>query len=142
MLTPDNQKEPNDIMNRKLLTLAIAGALALGSGAAVQAEGHGGHGHRGWRGEHEGTGLKHLTKALDLTADQQAKVQPIIDAAKPQIVAIHQDAMQKAKAVMDASMAQIRPILTAEQQTKLDKIQAAHAKMREAMKDLHEAKSE
>ncbi len=129
-------------MNRKLLTLAIAGALALGSGAAVQAEGHGGH--RGWHGQggHEGMGLKHLTKALDLTADQQAKVQPIIDAAKPQIVAIHQEAMQKSKAVLDASMAQIRPILTPEQQTKLDKIQAAREKMREAKKDLRDARTE
>ena len=86
-----------------------------------------------------GNPLGHLTEKLDLTADQKAKVQPIIDQAKPQIVAIHQEAMQKAKAVMDNTMAQIRPLLTPEQVTKLDAMKAAHEKMREARKEMHDA---
>ena len=121
-------------MKRNLLTLAIAGAIALGGFAAVQAgPGHGGH----WHGH--GFGLERLTEKLDLTADQQTKVQPIIDQAKPQIAAIHQEAMQKAKTVMDSTLSQIRPLLTTEQQTKLDTIQKAHQDMMNAKKELHEA---
>lgn len=61
-----------------------------------------------------------MTESLNLTADQKAKVQPILDAAKPQMQAIHRDAMQKSKAVMEDTMAKIRPLLTADQQKKLD----------------------
>src|SRR5438445_3476216 len=111
-------------MKRNLLTLAVAGAIALGGFAMVQAQpGHGGGGRHGF-------GLEHLTKQLNLTADQQTKVQPIIDQAKPQIAAIHQEAMQKMKAVMDSTTSQIRPLLTADQQKKLDDIQKArHERM-------------
>jgi Spy/CpxP family protein refolding chaperone len=64
-----------------------------------------------------------MTKELNLTADQQTKVQPIIDQAKPQIAAVRQEAMQKIKAIMDSTTSQIRPLLTADQQKKLDDIQ-------------------
>jgi Spy/CpxP family protein refolding chaperone len=124
-------------MKRNLLTLAVAGAIALGGFAVVQAgPGHGGRGHG------HGFGLERLTEKLDLTADQQAKAQPIIDAAKPQIAAIHQEAMAKSKAVMDNATSQIRPLLTAEQQKKLDTIQKAHQDMMNARKELHEATQE
>ena len=113
-------------MKRNLLALAVAGAIALGGFAMVQAQpGHGGGGRHGF-------GLEHLTKQLNLTADQQTKVQPIIDQAKPQIAAIHQEAMQKMKAVMDSTTSQIRPLLTADQQKKLDDIQKAHQDMMNA----------
>jgi Spy/CpxP family protein refolding chaperone len=121
-------------MKRNVLTLVAAGAIALGGFAVVQAgPGHGGR----WHGH--GSGLERLTEKLDLTADQQAKAQPIIDAAKPQIAAIHQEAMEKSKAVTDSALAQIRPLLTAEQQKKLDEIQKAHQDMMKAKKELHNA---
>ena len=124
-------------MKRKIITLTAACSLALGvfiAQAHDPAEGgHGKGGHR-W-----GNPLGHLTEKLDLTADQKAKVQPIIDQAKPQLQTIHQDAMQKAKAVMDNTMAQIRPLLTPEQLTKLDAMKAAYEKMREARKQMHDA---
>ena len=126
-------------MKRNLLTLAAAGAIALGGFAMVQAQpGHGGGGR--WQG-HE-FGLEGLTKGLNLTADQQTKVQPIIDQAKPQIAAIHQEAMQKMKAVMDSTTSQIRPLLTADQQKKLDDIQKAHQDVMNAHKELHDAMRE
>jgi len=84
-------------------------------------------------------GLQHLTEQLNLTSDQQTKVQPILDAAKPQIVAIHQEAMQKMKGVMDGTLSQIRPLLTADQQKKLDAVQKAHQDMMNAHKELHDA---
>ncbi len=126
-------------MKRNLLTLAVAGAIALGGFAMVEAQpGHGGGGQ--WHGH--GFGLQGLVGKLNLTPDQQTKVQPIIDQAKPQIAAIHQEAMQKMKAVMDSTTSQIRPLLTADQQKKLDDIQKAHQDMMNAHKELHDAVQE
>jgi Spy/CpxP family protein refolding chaperone len=123
-------------MKRNLLALAAAGAIALGGFVVVQAQpGPGGPGH--WR-DHM-FGLRGITEKLDLTADQQTKVQPILDAAKPQITAIHQEAMQKMHAVMNNTLSQIRPILNADQQKKLDAIEKAHQDMQNARKQLHDA---
>ena len=132
-------------MKRKLIAWSVAGALALGTGAALQAhpgaEGHG-PGVRKMRMMHGGFALKHVAKELDLTPQQEAQVKPVIDAATPQIRAIHEEAMQKSQAVMEGAIAQIRPVLSAEQQAKLDKLRAAHEKMREAMREMHEAKAD
>ncbi|HEY2045143.1 MAG TPA: Spy/CpxP family protein refolding chaperone [Candidatus Udaeobacter sp.] len=121
-------------MKRNLLAIVAAGAIALGGFVLVQAQpgpGGAGHGHA--------FGLSGITNKLDLTADQQAKVQPILDQAKPQIAAIHQEAMQKMHTVMNSTLSQIRPILTADQQKKLDAIQKAHQDMQNARKQLHDA---
>ena len=123
-------------MKRNVLTLVAASAIALGGFVVVQAQpgpGGGGrcHGH--------GFGLQRITEKLNLTSDQQTKVQPIIDGAKPQIAAIHQEAMQKMKTVMDSTVSQIRPLLTPDQQKKLDAIQKAHQDMMNAHKELQDA---
>ena len=123
-------------MKRNVLTVVAAGAIALGGFIVVQAQpspGAGGHGHG------HGFGLQRITEKLDLTSDQQTKVQPIIEGAKPQIAAIHQDAMQKTKAVMDSTLSQIRPLLTPDQQKKLDDIQKAHQDMMNTHKELRDA---
>jgi Spy/CpxP family protein refolding chaperone len=122
-------------MKRNVLTLVAAGAIALGGFMVVQAQpgpGAGGHGYG------HGFGLQRITEKLDLTSDQQTKVQPIIDGAKPQIAAIHQEAMQKTKAVMDSTLSQIRPLLTPDQQKKLDDIQKAHQDVMNAHKQLRD----
>jgi Spy/CpxP family protein refolding chaperone len=124
-------------MKRNVLAVVAAGAIALGGFVIVQAQpgpGGGGHGHA--------FGLQHLTDKLNLTSDQQTRVQPILDAAKPQIRAIHQEAMQKAKTVMDSTLSQIRPLLNPDQQKKLDAIQKAHQDMMNAHKELHDAMQE
>jgi len=124
-------------MKRNVLAVVTAGAIALGGFVIVQAQpgpGGGGHGHA--------FGLQHLTDKLNLTSDQQTKVQPILDAAKPQIRAIHQEAMQKAKTVMDSTLSQIRPLLNPDQQKKLDAIQKAHQDMMNAHKELNDAMQE
>jgi Spy/CpxP family protein refolding chaperone len=123
-------------MKRNLLAIAAAGAIALGGFVLVQAQpGPGGAGH--WHGH--AFGLRGITDKLDLTAEQQAKVQPILDQAKPQIAAIHQEAMQKMHTVMNNTFTQIRPILNADQQSKLDAIEKAHQDMLNAKKQLHDA---
>ncbi len=128
-------------MKRTLLALTLGSALALGTLGAFAHEPGGRGGHGGMRGMH-GNPLEHLTKDLDLTPDQQAKVSPIVDQAKPQMEAIHREAMEKARAVMDAAEAQIRPLLTPQQQTKLDAMKKAHADMKSAMKEMHEARQQ
>ena len=129
------QKQMKPTMKRNLLAIAAAGAIALGGFVVVQAQA--GHGGRHWHGH--AFGLKGITEKLDLTADQQTKVRPILDAAKPQIAAIHQEAMQKMHTVMNSTLSEIRPILTADQQKKLDAIEKAHQDMLNAKKQLHDA---
>src|SRR5436309_7869990 len=108
-------------MKRNFFTLAAALLIVVGGFALVQAQNP-----RGRGGGAKGHGLEQLTEGLNLTPDQQAKVQPIIDQAKPQIAAIHREAMQKMKAVMDRTVSQIRPMLTPDQQKKLDDNEKAH----------------
>ena len=122
-------------MKRNVLAIVAAGAIALGGIIISQAQADPGfgcpHGHA--------FGLRGITDKLDLTAEQQSKVQPILDQAKPQIAAIHQEAMQKTQAIIDSTLSQLRPVLTADQQKKLDAIQKAHQDMINAVKGLHNA---
>jgi len=124
-------------MKRNLLTITAIGAIALAGYAFAEPQGGPGGRHGGWHGQ--GLAMGHLTKSLNLTADQQAKVQPLIDQARPQIIAIHKDAMEKTHAIMEKTMSQIRPILTPDQQKKFDAMQKARQDMRNAMKEMHDA---
>jgi Spy/CpxP family protein refolding chaperone len=89
--------------------------------------------------DHMGNPLEHLSESLNLTAEQKVKVQPIVDQAKPQIAAIHQEAMEKMRAIMESTGAQIRPLLTPEQQQKFDAMKKAHEDMHKAMQEMHDA---
>ena len=125
-------------MKRNVLAVVAAGVIALGGFIMAQAQAGSGvgcaHGHA--------FGLHELTDSLNLTPEQQTKVQPILDQTKPQIAAIHQEAMQKMRTVMDSTLSQVRPLLTADQQKKLDAIQKAHQDMMNAHKELHDAMQE
>ena len=110
-------------MKLKLITLTTLGALSLGSSAFAQEPTAGAQDHqRGHGGSHRNS-LQRVTEQLNLTPEQKAKVQPIVDQATPQIDNIRREAMQKTKAVMDNAMSQIRPLLTPEQQKTLDDTQ-------------------
>ena len=117
--------------------------LALAAIVYLQAEEPAGHGpkHKHGPGHHMmGNPLEHLSKDLNLTDDQKAKVQPIIDQTRPQMAAIHKEAMEKTHALLENATAQIRPLLTPEQQVKFDAMKKAHEDMRKAMEAMHEAK--
>jgi Spy/CpxP family protein refolding chaperone len=86
-----------------------------------------------------GNALEHMTKTLDLTADQQAKIGPILEQAKPQIVAIRQEARQKIQTIRDSIRSQIRPLLTPPQQQNFDAIRKAREDMRKARQEMREA---
>jgi Spy/CpxP family protein refolding chaperone len=129
-------------MKRNLLTLMAAGAILSSGFALAQGDDKGDCAgvRAGWHGHGpHGNPLDRISETLNLTPEQKAKVQPIVDQAKPQMIAIHQDAMQKAKAVMDNTVSQVRPLLTADQQKKLDAVQKAHQDLHNAMRELHDA---
>ena len=131
-------------MTRKLISLTAAAALSLAGLVYLQAKEPGEHGpkHDGPGGPHHmmmENPLEHLSKDLNLTDDQKAKVQPIIDQTKPQLAAIHKEAMEKMHALMENAGAQIRPLLTPEQQTKFDAMKKAHEDMRKAHEEMEAA---
>jgi Spy/CpxP family protein refolding chaperone len=132
-------------MTRKLISLTAAAALSLASIVYLQAKEPGEHGPKHEHGpgpQHMMENpLDHLSKDLNLTDDQKAKVQPIIDQTKPQLAAIHKEAMEKAHALLESVGAQIRPLLTPEQQTKYDAMKKAHEDMRKAEQEMHDAKA-
>jgi protein CpxP len=112
-------------MKLTLITLSAISALSLSSAAFANEPETAGQDQRGGHGggAHHHSLLERTTEQLNLTPEQKAKVQPIIDQATPQIENIRRDAMQKTREVMKNAMAQIRPLLTAEQQKKLDESQ-------------------
>jgi Spy/CpxP family protein refolding chaperone len=131
-------------MKRNLLTIAAVSVIALGGFAVAQAENSamGSHGRRHHHDQGHGFAIEHLTKALNLTADQQAKLQPIVEKARPEIIAIHKEAMEKMQKVMDNTMSQIRPLLDKDQQKKFDSLQKAREDLRKAKEELHSAMAE
>jgi Spy/CpxP family protein refolding chaperone len=68
-----------------------------------------------------------LSHVLNLTDAQTAQVQPLIDAVKPQLEAIHQQARTAAEPIIKQLHTQIRPYLTAEQLKKLDALETLHS---------------
>jgi len=95
-------------------------------------------GPRRWQ-QKRGNPVERLTRALDLTPDQQAKVKAIFEQAKPQIQAAREEGRQKAKAIRENIQSQIRPILTPAQQQKYDAIKKAREDMRKAREEMRDA---
>ena len=67
-----------------------------------------------------------LTRVLDLTDAQKTQVQAAVEAVQPQLQAIHQEARAAAEPIMKQLHTEIRPLLTAEQQKKLDALETLH----------------
>ena len=130
-------------MRRRIITVTTALGLALASLVYLQAKEPGEHGPKHEGPHHHmmtGNPFEHLNKDLSLTDDQKTKVQPIIDQVKPQMKAIHEEAMQKMHALLENAGSQIRPLLTPEQQQKFDAMKKAHEDMRKAHEEMEAAK--
>jgi len=125
-------------MKLRLLTLATACAAALATTSIASSNDPAANGSCGNSQRHSGNGLEHMTRTLDLTADQQAKISPILEQSKPQIAAARQEARQGMKAIRDNTRSQIRPLLTPAQQTKLDAIQKAREDMMKARQEMRD----
>ena len=86
-----------------------------------------------------GNPVERLTRALDLTPDQQAKVKAIFEQAKPQIQAAREEGRQKVLAIRDNIRSQIRPVLTPAQQQKYDAFKKAQDDMQKAREEMRDA---
>src|SRR6266481_4520378 len=128
-------------MKLRLITLSAACFALLATGSIGLAQDPAAKNNdRPNRWQHKrGNPVEHLTRALDLTPDQQAKIQPIFDQAKPQIMAARQEARQKVQAIRENTMTQVRSILTAEQQQKFDAMKKAREDMRKAREEMRDA---
>ena len=129
-------------MRRRIISITTALGLAVASLVYLQAKEPGEHGPKHHGPDHHmmGNPLEHLSKDLNLTDDQKTKVQPIVDQVKPQMKAIHEEAMKKMHALMENAGAQIRPLLTPEQQVKFDAMKKAHEDMQKAHEEMEAAK--
>jgi len=123
------------------MLLFSMGAFARGSQKAQSAQEHSGAGQGQGAGEGRGQGmmtpeamLDHMTKELNLTDDQQAKLKPIIEEHLKQANEIRQDTSlsredrhTKMKQLHEDMISQARPILNPDQQKKLDEMLSRHA---------------
>ncbi len=82
-------------------------------------------------GHHGGNMLERLTKELDLTADQQTKIKPILDTFHTQMQSVHsdtslsqEDRRSKMKDARETMNSGINAVLTPDQQTKFAAMQA------------------
>lgn len=81
--------------------------------------------------------LKDLTHRLNLTPDQQAKVQPILADVATQMQTVHRDEVGRISQIMEKANSQIAAILTPEQQTELQTMQKEMESKRDWMAPGH-----
>lgn len=72
---------------------------------------------------------EHFRRSLDLTPEQESKVAPIIEATSKKLEAIRLETAERVRLVMEESKKEVAPLLTPDQQKKLDKLEAEHRKM-------------
>ena len=108
----------------------------MGQGQMGQGQGQMGQGQMSpGGGQHHGMmspdqRLAHLTKTLNLTSDQQAKIKPMLDQEQQTMMSMHQDTSMsqqdkwaKAKSIREGTNDQIKSVLTPDQQTKFVQMQ-------------------
>jgi Spy/CpxP family protein refolding chaperone len=72
---------------------------------------------------------EHLRRALDLTAEQEKKIAPIVEATTTKLETIRIETAERVRTVMEDSKREIAPALTPDQQKKLEKLESEHRKM-------------
>ena len=71
----------------------------------------------------------HIKSELRLTPEQFEKVRPIVDQMADELVATHDAASKRVTATMQRAHDEIKPLLTAEQQTRLEEMRRRHQHM-------------
>jgi Spy/CpxP family protein refolding chaperone len=114
------------------LGLCAGSALAQDAATAPQSMPEGGE-HRGHGGMSPDKQLEHMTKALDLTADQQAQIKPLLEAHQQQAMQLRQDTSisqddkhTKMQALNTDTHTKIEAVLTDTQKAKFEKMQQHH----------------
>ena len=72
--------------------------------------------------------MAQLVQRLNLTADQQAKIEPILADAKTKIQSLHRDEVERGSQIFKAAHDQISALLTPEQKVKLQKMESEREK--------------
>jgi Spy/CpxP family protein refolding chaperone len=80
-------------------------------------------------GDVAGRMREHFRRALDLTAEQENKIAPIIDSTTAKLEAIRIETAERVRTVMEQSKREVAPLLSPEQQKKLEKLEAEHRKV-------------
>jgi Spy/CpxP family protein refolding chaperone len=73
--------------------------------------------------------MTQLVQRLNLTADQQAKIEPILADAKTKIKSLHRDEVERGSQIFKAAHDQIAALLTPDQNVELQKMEAEREKM-------------
>jgi protein CpxP len=127
------------LMRSRLFTFALGGALTLGVSAAALAQEpaspppdqtQGGPGGGGPRRMDPNRQLEHMTQALDLTADQQSQIKPVLIDRQQKLQALFQDQSMseddrraKARSVVEESNSKIELVLNDQQKQKFAAMQ-------------------
>jgi Spy/CpxP family protein refolding chaperone len=80
-------------------------------------------------GDVAGRMREHFRRALDLTAEQENKIAPILDSTTTKLEAIRIETAERVRTVMEESKREVAPHLSPEQQKKLEKLEAQHRKI-------------
>ena len=72
---------------------------------------------------------EHLRRTLGLNPEQEKTIGPIVEATSAKLEAIRVETAERVRTVMEDSKKEIAPLLTPEQQQKLDKLESEHRKM-------------
>jgi Spy/CpxP family protein refolding chaperone len=80
-------------------------------------------------GDVAGRMREHFRRALDLTAEQESKIAPIIDATTAKLETIRIETAERVRAVMEQSKREVAPHLSPEQLKKLETLEAEHRKV-------------
>jgi periplasmic protein CpxP/Spy len=129
-------------MRNKTLTLALSGLLVLGAGSVLYAQDNsappaqpgtaqqgqwGGRGHGRMDPDEQ---LRHMTKQLDLTADQQNQIKPILVDRQQKAEAVWQnqslsreDRRSQMQSIREDSEAKIQAVLNDQQKQKYQAMQ-------------------
>lgn len=129
-------------MRNKLFALALGGMIAVSANAALYAQDNSaptptpqtnqqpGQFHRGHRMDPDRQ-LAHLSKRLDLTADQQAQIKPILVDRQQKMQALwqdqslsRQDKRAKAQAIQQDTQTKLEAALNDQQKQKFEEMRA------------------
>jgi Spy/CpxP family protein refolding chaperone len=117
----------------QLMFTALVLALSLAAFGQSSPDTQSGQGQHHGRGQGRGPGmnadaqLEHMSSALNLTDDQKAKIKPILEEQSNKMHQLmqdtsvsQQDKRSKFQQIHQDTMSQIKPILTSDQQQKLE----------------------
>lgn len=145
------KEELKNSMKNKLFALALGGMIAVSANTALYAqdnsappttpqtsgEQQAGHGHRGHRMNPDRQ-LAHLSKTLDLTTDQQARIKPILVDRRQKMRALwqdqtlsRQDKRARAQAIQQDSRTQLEAALNDQQKQKFEEMRAKMQALRQ-----------